>query len=517
MPSPSLSQRLAAYFASLIPTRVRTIWNTRNEPSYLANMLDVDRLHDILRQAEGGDTRQLFALYRDVILGDTHVQTEFTKRKLAVLGEAQSIRPRKKKDAADDAAAVFIDDYLDGVKGWLRSLAHLLDSVLWPVSLLEKVYRATSDGRYVLDRLIPVPDQLLDYSTGALMIRDTDEAGNVLGTTHAPDPARYIIHRGHLLTMADNWGGPMRSILFWWLLGNMDRDWWARFLDRYGSAFMVGKYDPSDNDSRSVLERAFALATKLGGLVVTKSTEIEIKQAATLSSGEAFEKFHTISRREISKLILGQTLSAEAQATGMGSGVAKGQESVRNDFKQLDCRLLAETLEDQLFGQVLKINGVAGRVPRIGWGGESAEEAKATGELLGNLSQAGLEADDAALETISDRVGFGVRRSARPAMPMALPALSALAAPVPRLLLSSHDATDAIAQASAAALAQGFRGSLAPIRRMIEESTSAADLQRRILEGYPDWPAGKVATLIEEALVAFSANGCARVAVTAKT
>jgi phage gp29-like protein len=482
----------------------------RNEPAFVANQLDVDRLHDILRQAEGGDTRALFALYRDVLLSDSHVQTEFAKRKLAVLGEAMSITPRDKKVPAEVEAAKFIEGFLDGIPGWLKACSHLLDSVLWPVAILEKVYRVEG-GAYVLDRLVVVPDQLLDYSTGSLRIRDTDDAGNVLGTTHEPDRTRYIIHRGHLLTTADNWGGPMRSILFWWLLGNMDRDWWARFLDRYGSPFLVGRYDVGDNDSRSVLERAFSLATKLGGLVVTKQTSVELQQASTQSAGDAFEKFHAVSRREISKLILGQTLSADAQATGLGSGVAKEQGSVRNDFKQFDARMLSETLEDQLIKQGLKINGRAGvRVPRVSWGGESADEAKATGELLQNLSQAGLEVDDSGIETVSDRVGIPLRRASRPQAPVALP-LTALSAASP-LLVASHDATDAIARAGSAPLALAFRGSLAPIRRMIEESTSPEDLSRRILENYPDWQAGRVAALAEQALIAFAANGCARAA-----
>ena len=46
-----------------------------------------------------------------------------------------------------------------------------------------------------------------------------------------------------LTSVPDNWGGPMRSIIFWWLLGHMGRDWWARYLDKYGSPFVVGKYD----------------------------------------------------------------------------------------------------------------------------------------------------------------------------------------------------------------------------------------------------------------------------------
>jgi hypothetical protein len=82
----------------------------------------------------------------------------------------------------------------------------------------------------------------------------------------------------------------MRSILFWWLLATMDREWWARFLDRYGSPFLLGTYPRGDADSRSVMERAFALAVKLGGLVVSADTKVELSQAAATASRPAAQR-----------------------------------------------------------------------------------------------------------------------------------------------------------------------------------------------------------------------------------
>lgn len=38
----------------------------------------------------------------------------------------------------------------------------------------------------------------------------------------------------------------------------------------------------------------------------------------------------------------------------------------------------------------------------------------------------------------------------------------------------------------------------------------AADLQRGILASYTDWPAGRVAEIIENALIAYAANGATR-------
>jgi phage gp29-like protein len=140
-------------------------------------------------------------------------------------------------------------------------------------------------------------------------------------------------------------------------------------------------------------------------LVVSKNTEVEIKQAASSQSGDAYEKFLTICQREKSKLIVGHSMISEAQPTGLGSGQDKGAEGVRQDIRQFDALMLGATLRQQLFGQLLWINGRRGRPPKVLWG-SATEEAKTNGALLSSLAQAGLTPTDEALGVLSERVGF---------------------------------------------------------------------------------------------------------------
>ena len=72
---------------------------------------------------------------------------------------------------------------------------------------------------------------------------------------------------------------------------------------------MLGKYNTGDDESRSVLERAFGYAVKIGGLVVNRDTEVEIQQAMTQQAGEAYEKFIEIANREMSKLVVRAQMS----------------------------------------------------------------------------------------------------------------------------------------------------------------------------------------------------------------
>ena len=480
----SVKQRLKFLIKGEIPTGQKTTgWRRHGDrPESNLEYLDVDGLWDAIKHAERGQTDDLFAIYRDVIANDSHIQAEFSKRKIAVLGDTLNISEATEDDDLDKAAATSIEKMLHNIKGWERFLAHLMDSVLFPVAVAEKVFRPSQEPgvNYEIAELVAVEHDLLDYTTGRLMIRDTDkETGTRLQTFHEPDPKRYIIHRGHLLSLPDQWGGPMRSILFWCLLSTMDRTWWANFLDKYGTPFPVGKYDQNDDNSRGILMTAFSTAKKVGGLVVSKDTEVELIEAAKSDSGDAYEKFLSICQREKSKLILGQTLSAEAQPTGLGSGVAKGQSDVREDIRKFDSVLLGSTLKDQLFGQLMQINNMQGNCPTAVWGSDTTEELQAVGELIQHLKTGGLIITDEGIHTLNKRLGFSVQRSAEiPATPVN---------PLSSIKVLSSDPDDLIVENSSADLAQAFRGDLAPVRQLIRNSESPDKLEQALRSLFSDW------------------------------
>jgi phage gp29-like protein len=415
------------------PTAPLTVVNGRFEPDSMIDWMDVDRVGYVLRSAKGGAVQPLFALYRDILLTDAHLQAEMSKRKLAVLGEQMRVLPYDKTDPADVEAAQACETAIYGCKTWATACAHLLDATLWPVSLVEKVY-APSSGGYDLIELVPVPYHLMEFDSGHLKIRDCAPDGQPLTTQHDADAARYIVHRGHLLSTPDNYGGPMRSLVYWWLASTMSRDWWLRFLDRYGMPFMVGHYSPGDSLDRNLILGAFAAANKLYGLAVSTETQVEMIEASK-AGADAYERFLAICQREKSKLILGQTLSAQTDPTGLGSGVATLQADVREDLRKNDAKMLATTLRDQLLTQFCEINGMPGRPPIITWGSVSAADLQAKANLVVAYSQAGLEPDDNAVESLSEESGISLRRKpslSSPVLPFSVPHPFAARPPTPR-------------------------------------------------------------------------------------
>jgi phage gp29-like protein len=319
----------------------------------------------------------------------------------------------------------------------------------------------------------------------------------------------------------------MRAVLFWWLFATMDRDWWVRFLDRYGAPFIVGKYDQADDASRKTLVRAFSAATRLFGLVVSRDTEVQLNSVAAQGHGEAFSQFMEVANDELSRLILGQTMTSTAKAAGIGSSQAQVQDNVRGDIRAWDAACLAETVTQQIIRPWLDANGFTGEAV-LTFGTTSTAEAGSRADVLSKASAAGLELTDDGITRFNEDTGLQFRRAVPPVSTPGAPAIQARPDPLLRLVSRkqtdcfsaravaarqmSNEDLDRLAANAAPELADAFRGVYAPIRRIILESTSAADLEQRLQSFYADWTPARLQPILEDALAAFAANGAASAA-----
>lgn len=401
------------------PQHVRvTPISDRNEiPLSFAGM-DVDQVASVIRQSENGNSAPFWRMCRTIILNDAHIQSELFKRKNAVLGDDLTVTPwsnaQKDVEAADAAEAM-----LTNLPSLMPALMHLMDSVVYPISIVEKVFgpadpfRPELGRRTALVELVPVPYRLIGWdSNGQPVVTDRENLGGYLDMPPI-DLNRYVIHRGHALSSPDRYGGPMRTIFFLALLSAMGTTWWARYLERFGSPFIVGRVDSEDDRDRRILEAAISYANQIGGMVISNASQVELKEAAG-SAGDGFEKFKAHCRAEISRIILGQTLSSITSNTGMGDGTADLQGEVRQDVRKFDSRTTGARVRTDIVAQWLSLNGYTGRAPTITFTGDTTEEIKRTIDGIKSLSEAGFEPTDDALPDISERVGYPIQRKASP-------------------------------------------------------------------------------------------------------
>jgi phage gp29-like protein len=514
-----LLERLNVLEKTWVPRNVETINDPRNEPASTLVGLSAERVHSAITQAEAGDTRELFSIYRDVLIADSHLQSVVETRLLAVIGDEPMVSPVDKNKPEDVAAAEAIKAAIDRLPDFLGLCRDLLWGAIWPVSIVERTYKpAGLPGlEYDWGEILAVPDHLLRWTRGVIEVELVDpQSRRPAGQFVELDPARYITHKGHLLKTADNWGGPMRALSWWFFLKVMDREWWVRFLDKFGTPFMVGKFDKADDKSRQVLERAFALATKVGGVAVNKETTIELLKAGTGDSAGSFENFYRICDDAIARRVLGQTLSSTASATGIGGGASGIQSEVRGDIAAFDKKRLAQTLRTQLFKPWLRLNKFTGAPPRIAFGGEEAEENSTTATVLKDLKAAGVRISDKSLPILSQRVGLELERDpaagelapgAEPGTAGApgLPGVRTLSAPLE--IPTPENATSSISRRAAAMISQAYRGTLAPAREILLTSSTPEEAERRLLAAFGDWDPTRAAEVIESAFAAGAWNG----------
>lgn len=508
--------------------------SSREQPDNVSKLIDVDDLHAILTEAEKGNPLRMFTFVRDAIFSGSHLQTEFGKRKIAVLGDTYTISPVDKKNPEAVRIAGEINAMTDSLGSrWNNLLIHLLDGTIMPVAVSQPIWGISRRPGWYYE---PVDfDNVLltslDYAEeGKMRIRTGKDTFNL--------PAEdAIIHRGHILAnFPDYWGGPVRSVLFWFLFATMDRDWWIQFLNKWGQPFLIGRYDPSDPNAGDMMRSAFAAAKRLFGIVVSNNADVQVQQI-TSASGDVFGSFHTLANAEISKLILGQTMSSTATNVGLGGGQSSVQEEVRQDIRQFDAKTLAFTIREKFFAVVCRRNGwPEDLAPVIAFGSVSNAEKRATADLLGSLKNAGLEIDDDGIEPLSEQIGFPLRRMAQtspafsgfggysqfsaPADPTER-AFRATPAGTPRI--SAHTLRETAAAAAndklVASQIDPYKAALgkqyAPIREALLSSTSRADFLRR-LDKLNISPTPETVEILANAMSSAAANATLSIQPTAK-
>lgn len=514
----SLKTRLASLVSGILPhTQTRVVVRGRQQPPATAHLMDVDALHGYLRAAEAGDTAGLFGLYRDIIASHAHTQSVFSTRKLAVLNEPLNLIAADPKNAAEAALNAEVQAHLVDRPGWMRFLSHSLDSTLYPTALTERCYQPSSrpGWRYELGQMVAVPHIHLAWPEGELSIRSTTEEGVFTGEFYRPTPRTHIVHSAHLLaSVPDYWGGPMRALLFWWLFATMDRDWWARFLDRFGAPFLVGKYDETDERAKYELADAFSAATRLFGLAVTKETEVTMHQANAQGGGEAFAQFHRVANDEISKLVLGQTSSADTKAVGMnGGGQATAQAEVREDIRRYDSAMLSHTIRTQILAPLWTLNGWSSPLPAVIFGATDAEDADLTGDLLVSLFNSDLEVADEDLPKLSAKLGLSLRRKQHAPDAVRIP----LSADPTRILVpaaarraarqrQARGAVDAVVASASPRLARIMHARASAFADALAAADSPDEAESAVAELTSAYDPGIAADLISAVLTAASAN-----------
>jgi phage gp29-like protein len=345
----------------------------------------------MLRTADDGDITAQHQLFDDMIDRDPHMACEFGKRTNALLGLDWSIDPPVDATAGERGAAAWAEDILKNAADDLEEMiSALMDGVAHGFSGVEIEWRRL--GKEWLPVFHPRPQTWFQLSLDRreLLLKNGTGDGEPLF------PFGWIMHQ-HKLAKTGYLGriGLCRVLIWPFMYKFYAAADFAEFLETYGLPIITGKYyagaPPAE---KAALMRA---VTRLGHdarAIMPKEMELEIAKVVATGDGDPHLKMIDWAERSQSKGILGQTLSAEAHATGMGSGVARLHDEVRHDILVSDARRIASTLTRDLVYPLLTLNGQGGdtlrRCPRWAFDTSESEDLKSYSEALPELVGMGM-------------------------------------------------------------------------------------------------------------------------------
>ena len=162
-------------------------------------------------------------------------------------------------------------------------------------------------------------------------------------------------------------------------------------IDRFGYPLRLGKYSPkATEDDINTLRRAVASIGSDFGAVIPESAILEIIESKTTqSTSDTYEKLAQFVNKEISKLVLGQTMTSEE---GASYSQAQVHNEVRGDIAKSDIRQIMETLNSQLIVPYCKFNfGELETYPKLELFKPDIDNIELIINAVANLSDKGLK------------------------------------------------------------------------------------------------------------------------------
>lgn len=313
--------------------------------------------------------------YRE-LLPDAHLTSVTGSRKAGV----KSLFWKIEQNDADTREADLIKDLFDSLR--LDNLIdEILNAPLFGYQPIEITWQKS--GGYILPTKVQgkPPEWFIFDDQNNLRFRS---ASSVYG--EELPPGKFLLAT-HGATYDNPYGKKLLSCCFWPVMFKKGGiKFWTQFLERFGGAFALGKYprgagEKEIDDLATMLERLLQSAVA----AVPDDSSVEIVEAAGKSaSGSLHKEYCDFFNAEISKAIVGQTLTTEVGDHGSYSA-GKVHAGVRQDLVDSDAMLTTDVMQ-RLIYMIHSLNFNGGKCPKFKfWTKESVdtEQADRDATLLG--------------------------------------------------------------------------------------------------------------------------------------
>ncbi len=485
-------------------TGVRGVWHDS-----VARNLTPARLSQLLEEAANGNADDYLTLAEEMEERELHYASVLGTRKRGV-----SRLPVTVEAASDDPEDVKIADDVRELTlrpGFRLLRKHMLDALGKSYSVHEIVWKRGAKWLPQYEWRDPRWFRW-DRDTGR-KLRLKDEADPINGI--ALQPYKWIVHQPNLKTGLPIRGGLARLVAFAWICKAYAQKDWNAFAEIFGLPLRIGRYGPgATKGDIAILRHAVASLGSDAAAILPASMSIEFHQAAKTGGGDLFEKLCDYLDRQISKAVLGQTMTSDAQSTGMNSGNAGVHNEVREDIRDDDAQDAEETLNRDLVVPYVTLNyGPRERYPKICFPIRENEDLAALVKNVTALVPFGLRVEESVMR---DRMGFpepaeGAVLLKAPARPVASPLQgdgkdidTALNARQGRRRLSTNERQAERLGADADPVVEELTGA---IEAMLEASSSFEEFRAKLLDAYGELDDARLAGMLTDAMTAAQLAG----------
>jgi len=508
--------------------RIATLANTYIEGQLSG--LTPSRAAAILQHADQGDITAQHRLFEDMIDRDAHLQCEFSKRAGAVNTLDWAIAPPADASRAEKKAAAWVEDVLRNAVDDLEDvILAMMDGVGHGFAAIELDWVRLGSER--IPKFHPRPQDWfrMDSKRREMRLNDATADGA------PPVSMGWILHQPKKAKTGYLSRAPLYRVLVWpFIYKSYAVGDFAEFLETYGLPIILGKfYQGALPDEKASLMRAVTALGHDARAIMPKEMEIEINKVTGTGDGSVHLAMVDWAERAQSKAILGQVLSAEAKATGMGSGVADLQGEVRADIMRADACSLAGTLTRDLVYPLLAINlpgfDSLRRCPRWVFDLSEAQDLKLYADALPKLAAGGARIPVTWVheklripEASNSEAVFGAVPETEPEAPgepastatgqaQAVGPGQARAALKAQAQTAQPDAADLLTPALAEQADAQVARWVAEIEAMLANADSLEQFREQLLARYGDLPAEGLVTVMAAALSAIDLRGRADV------
>ncbi len=185
-----------------------------------------------------------------------------------------------------------------------------------------------------------------------------------------PLPGNKFVIARHFPTYENPYGLRLLSRCFWpvtFKKGGVT--FWMRFLEKFGIPHVIGKYkEGTDKARQAEILANLSSMVQDAVAVIPEGTAIDVLNASGKSSGGdgSFSAMKDAMEAGISKVIMGQTLTAELPKDGGSYAASKTHENVLASYRECDAHLVKDAFE-QIAWVYCQVNFPGAANPRFVW------------------------------------------------------------------------------------------------------------------------------------------------------